>query len=259
MKSRKIAVCISGQIRTGVEAHGAFINFFRQCIENNDQIDVFIHTWYEPHLEDNTELLNKIKELYKPVKFEVEVSEDHSRLNYPLMFKKVMKCNELKKKHEIENDFRYDIVVRYRFDLVFPPHVHFPALPMRSRTLHHPNLNHGLNNTDNQRFGICDLIYWGDSATMDIVCDTYRYFKFHYLPEYDIYFDKKEMIDMANSLLSPGQLLYEVAIQHNIHTYECKTDSNDHIAFSPFRVEVKHLDPYHDYNKIYEFYLNQYA
>ena len=67
MEKRKVAVCISGQIRTAIEAYDPFINFFK-----NEDIDVFIHTWFDPEINDHSDIIEKIKTLYQPKSFQID-------------------------------------------------------------------------------------------------------------------------------------------------------------------------------------------
>ena len=137
----KIALCISGQMRT-----------FRECYKNlNKNIinklkpDIFIHTWKysgittkaskdEKGEEITYDLLN---ELYTPKKavieeFKKEYSQEINGIKIPKiliekrekfykgqlpMFYKMYECNKLKFKYEKENNFKYDAVIRLRPDL----------------------------------------------------------------------------------------------------------------------------------------------
>jgi hypothetical protein len=254
MKKRKIAVCISGLIRTAIEAAPMFKNFFK-----DEDIDVFIHTWYEPNVEDHTEIIEKIKELYEPKVFQIDVSPNTERLNFEVMLKTIMLSNELKKKYEIENNFRYDVVVKYRFDILFPQHIVFPPYEIQQRTLYYPFSNLGVIHTDYENHGMTDVIFWGDSQTMDIITDTYRHFKFNLQPVRDFFKLKKGFIskDLSDTLMSPGQMLYQYALKHNIFPMVPPKGPYD-MVHSLWRVNVREMNPFTDFDKIMDFYINQY-
>jgi hypothetical protein len=160
-----------------------------------------------------------------------------------------MMANELKKKHEIENNFRYDLVIKTRFDLAYHPGFQFPSFNMTPRTIYSPSANTGINHTDTEHHGINDVIFWGDSQSMDIATNAYMYYKhtalvanqqllqgFSFDPE-DIYF-------------SPGNMIQHRGIKRNISFQQYMY----HIGAIPWRDDVGHLDPVNDYQLIKERY-----
>ena len=134
----RIAICISGQPRYLEEGY-----FFINKYLSNYDVDFFIHTWWDESYVGNDFLftnierdsrydkdtINKITKYYKPKgliiekqkKFEISNDVDYGGL-HPLstysMFYSIKCSNGLKKKYEYENDFKYDLVIRTRFDIV---------------------------------------------------------------------------------------------------------------------------------------------
>jgi len=140
---RKIALCLSGQPRYIIDGY----NQIKTHILDKYDVDVFIHTWFDetktgerfdfsPNntygrtgvLEPNTLVL--ISELYNPLALVYEKKIDfntYNDVNYekqrPLslysMYYSILKSNELKSKYEVEKQFKYDLVIRCRFDIIF--------------------------------------------------------------------------------------------------------------------------------------------
>lgn len=82
---------------------------------------------------------------------------------------KIYKCNELKKTYEVEHNFVYDVVVRLRpdflFQLEFKPSVSKDAIyHINSGVAYYPNR-------------IYDVLFYGDSLSMDNLTTTYKYFE----------------------------------------------------------------------------------
>ena len=128
MKSGKIAICLSGQLRTGILAHNVFRRFFGSL----GNYDVFYHTWT---LKRDTS--RQVQELYNPVRFMEEPPLDvHEVGSFGSMLYSIMQANELKKQYEIENNFRYDLVIKTRFDLIYHEHARFPLTPIIPRTIY---------------------------------------------------------------------------------------------------------------------------
>ncbi len=243
MKSGKIAICLSGLIRTGVQAHPVFRKFFSTL----GNYDVFYHTW------NNNPAAEKIKELYNPVAFLEESPLDATKQSsFGSMLYSIMMSNELKKKHEIENNFRYDLVIKTRFDLVFDENSLFPTDPIVPRTIYNLGNNVGLNHTDFENHGISDLIFWGDSQSMDIATNVYRYYKNVALVK-DIYLRNGWKLDPQDYYLSPGTLIYQRTVQRNIAHIKHLSGIRETL----WREDINHLDPFNDFEKIRKRYARQ--
>jgi len=147
----RIALCLSGYFdsfkdgsSTGQDGYEYIKKHILNCASPTCEVDVFFHNW-EPHLEE------KITELYQPKKYIVESQIDfveiaennkvsrryldpYNQLGSWTMTSKqgagyvgperllsqyysTQKSIELKRTYEEENDFKYDCVIKSRFDL----------------------------------------------------------------------------------------------------------------------------------------------
>jgi hypothetical protein len=135
----KIAICFSGQLRTGIQTAP---NIKRYIGDLAPVCDYFVHTW--DHQSPNhvaSELIpvdknifSEFYKLYNPIAMTVEPYADKKapagvwggyRVD-PVtgrkvisMFESIYKSNRLKKTYEEDNGFIYDYVVRIRTDSVF--------------------------------------------------------------------------------------------------------------------------------------------
>ena len=131
----KIAVCFSGQIRTGVEASE---NIKRYLGNLYPFCDFFIHTWDIDLIKNTTKIskvdldrIEKIRSIYNPKAMNIEIYDDvnakekfntiSNSVNTQLFYT-FMKSVELKKQYENENNFEYDYVLKLRLDLIFSSH-----------------------------------------------------------------------------------------------------------------------------------------
>ena len=137
----KIAVCIHGQLRTGILAFPNLKHFFGDLFTS---IDFFIHTWnlnvhrnvialHEMQPRKSTKVseedLKTYQSLYPCKKFLVEDQEEFIKplkekfkvvgdlVNLYYGFYKVI---QLKNEYEIENNIKYDVVIKLRPDILFP-------------------------------------------------------------------------------------------------------------------------------------------
>jgi hypothetical protein len=232
----KIAICISGQVRTAIEAMPAFSRYFG--IDH----DVFIHCW-----DDDQTKINQIKKFYNPVKMIVE-TPDPVNHNKPFgsMLYSMMVANELKRNNEIKLGYRYDTVIKTRFDIIFNPALVFHRQKSEPRTITCIGLTDGFNNIDYENKGIDDVVFWGDSVAMDIACDAYRRFIKICLPMINL-LESGASVDPGDCFFSPGVLIYQTATRRNVMFRNLEGQD-----FVIFREHAKHLHPIKDYQKIKE-------
>jgi hypothetical protein len=141
----RIAVCISGQIRTGAAVAPAIKHFFGSMWPN---IDFFIHTWTTESVspwgprdpgEDSTvlhrfgqEKIDQITDFYKPKSMQVdEFNLYQSQYQQMIvdrygvchssipMLQTLYESNKLKHNYEQREGSHYKLVVKMRFDQVF--------------------------------------------------------------------------------------------------------------------------------------------
>lgn len=227
MKRKKIAICISGYLRTFKECYPSLLE---NVIQDND-CDLFIHTYdtvgnsinhlnpieYHEDIDMNflqnipnlklivTEKWDDIKYKFENIKKLCPSVTNISR--FSVMFYKIYQCNELKKQYEKEHNFKYDLVIRIRGDLFFTKNINldFPenkilinAYPWGDEDFVDHYQGHDENgNPDMTQENLClnDRFAVGNSANIDYLTSLYYHF--------DTYM--KEL----NNIVSPlEQLLY---------------------------------------------------
>lgn len=237
MSSPKVAICWSGQLRTGLRAVPYLLKFF----ENIKNIDHFYHSWDDGQPQEDWDKLNK---LLDPVESFVETPWEH-RGFCGNMLHSIQQSNRLKRLHEIKEKFRYDIVIKCRFDLLVPIHKRWTYFDVVDRSIYYSIGNNGLVLTDFATHGFSDLIYWGNSHAMDIISDTYRYYNWTLMP--------KQMtcltggnIDPEDTMYSPGTIMYQLGQKYNLRMIQIEPQLGETL----WRTKVEHLDPYLDWNEI---------
>lgn len=212
MKSYKIAVCLSGESRTWKSCAQNILDFYRSDIH---EVHFFGHTWTDSdYIKENqfygVERYQKHHpvHLYQTMKsclgYEKLLVEDKNVVDttpeasvvsfdecnfglkkaanlakpttYTHMSYSIMKANWLKTMYEIENDMRFDIVVRARHDTFY-----YPTLKFENYLPHQiePTVIYGSTNTFPLEYWqnhFNDLFFFGPSRVMNTVCDFYRYY-----------------------------------------------------------------------------------
>jgi hypothetical protein len=194
----KIAVCFSGQIRTGVQTAP---NILRYIGDLRSECDIFVHTWDiktdpnqqkpdDPNILINVDrsVFSEFYRLYNPLYMVVEpyrlravastwggerVDAKTGR-NYVSMFESIYESNQIKMIHEQKHGFVYDRVIRIRPDLTFNPTRNLRddliAAPIDDKTFvseyHKSNFNDGK----------LEDIYWvASSPVMDKICNFHEH------------------------------------------------------------------------------------
>jgi hypothetical protein len=209
-KSMKIALCISGQPRIWEKCYQNWLDNIFPKLEK----DIFFHFWTyntlpasaprEVKSKENTkdipldqDELNRIVDTLKPKKYcyddrniNVTNAFDSSLVNKyvttPLgwwcrsQYYSQWYASRLKRQHEIENNFEYDIVFRIRTDLFFRKPVILPT-PILPNSIYSPN-NSWMTSTES--FMIGDTFYFSDSFTFDQISEFY--WALYYIDTYDV-------------------------------------------------------------------------
>jgi len=233
MKPYRIALCFSGQPRTWEFAVKSIKHFFSRQDHPETFVpikyDIFIHTWdtnsYRPntatqeftHEQVTPDLKQKLIEAYNPVdvcvdKWDGFLERTNSTRNFDGMFYSFMKSVHMKRKHELANDFEYDLVIKLRLDTIYNPHTNFiphvmsPLMMYTCTPIAKFPFEFHYNNFD-------DVFFYGDSKTMDLASNIYY-----------IHHQKAAPIDMTGIgnvapefFYGPGTMIYRNLIDMSIH------------------------------------------
>ncbi len=184
----KIALVLSGQLRH-VEKGYEFI--YKNLMEGYD-VDTFIHAWHNPEKtgekfstwwagvhHDGADKL--ALDIYKPKKHLIEPQKELDQKTYNAdqyegkyrvgatlsMFYSMKEANRLKKEYEEENNFKYDVVVRCRFDFGIFTKINYEKYEYK-------DFIHFIDNCSHER-AMCmnDHFAFSKSEYMDVYSNTY--------------------------------------------------------------------------------------
>jgi ribosomal protein S17E len=148
----KIAICMSGQLRTWDKCYQNVFKIIKKLKRNDTDIHFFCHTWdFESNsspimvntgkdeiIPHDTDTLNKVLSTYKPKDHLFENYEKNKQVvesikkegyryknKTPItwssqQFYSLMRAAEMKRKYEIDNGFDYDVCIRLRYDQYIP-------------------------------------------------------------------------------------------------------------------------------------------
>lgn len=178
----KIAICLSGHSKhwnTTAENIKNYFNFKNNTDLGIDiETDYFIHTWDTACLGETVKHNDKDKiiETFNPVNFEQEdfIKENFNRA-WEHLFYGHSKCLMLKRNHELDLDFEYNLVIRIKFGVLYDEDNKFslqkiyPSMTCYTSRIYKTPIEFNSNSFD-------DNIFWGNSLTMDLVGDQYYSF-----------------------------------------------------------------------------------
>lgn len=267
----RIAVCFSGQPRHWRTAIKNIKNFFGLDgirHPNNNQIvkvDFFLHTWNintwrkpkthhyvyeEVEHNDGPDLINA----FEPVSYEIEkFNKDRFPRAWDPMFYSFAKSLLLKREHELANHFEYDMVVKARLDTVYPP-TKFPLSKLWPGQCYavtpiskFPS-EFNYNNFD-------DVLFYGDSKTMDLVGDIYYTYKI--LHNDDAVAKNQSSLNTDPTMwYGPGCMLYEHLTNLSIHPDGSRGFEYAVVRSTAVEAGLDGLDDYYEIRKKYfEWYI----
>lgn len=245
----KTAICFSGELRTFAVAMPRILSYFGSM-----SADIFCHTWNKSGDIEHNELHEAhVKQIVRNsvhnlVELKVQPSINHSG-PFGNMLYSIQAANRLKRNNELKHNFDYDLVIKTRYDMLMPPGSSFKYAPIEARTVYYSLGNRGLVHTDVGKHGLSDIIFWGDSPSMDIACDTYRYYNWQAYPTY-LQLMRGDMIDPGDSMLSPGTLIYQQTEKRNIKLKQVEPQLQETL----WRTSVEDLDPQTQFEEIKKAY-----
>jgi hypothetical protein len=259
----RIAVCFSGQAR-----------HWKSCVENikrffvfdvshpvtgqDIETDFFIHTWdtntWRNPKEDHSVFRNEkhndkddIINVYRPKGFEQEEwIPENFKLAWDPMFYSFEKSLMLKRRYELENDFQYDIVIKARLDVIYDPTFKFPLFERVWPGICYPCTPVAKFQSEFNYNNFDDVMFYGDSPTMDLMSDLYAAHKSTCGVDYREENHNSMNLDPV-TFYGPGCLLYDHATNLSIHP-----DGGRPINYAVVRstaVDEK-LDGIYDYEEI---------
>jgi hypothetical protein len=197
----RAAVCISGELRnfeyqTIFDTYNSFI---KNLEDENYEVDVFISAWShvgvshnlvrtDPTLDQNasSDLEERLTRTYKKITaYEIEDYNDWMEkhpsvvgimkiplkgggesVTSPPQLYKIYRCNELKKNYESANNFKYDLVIRTRPDLIYLNKIILSDLDKINQ------INFGVIGSywPNR---VNDIFFYSDSNNMDKLCSSW--------------------------------------------------------------------------------------
>jgi hypothetical protein len=206
----KIAVCFSGQIRTGLQCSNSILNYIGDLLPN---VDFFVHTWDietvafceivehpkyattadRPLREEIEKIPSKILEklkidnflsIYNPKVFAIHNQNEYFQKNkngnicgIPPIYFSWHEVNKFKQSYENENNFVYDLVIHLRPDIAFNSNRKLENdiknIDLKSNTL--TVYRWDPQNVPEADIKIEDVHFLGNSKVMDITTNFVNY------------------------------------------------------------------------------------
>jgi hypothetical protein len=245
----RIAVCFSGQIRTGVDTCENIKNFIGQLLPS---CDFFIHTWdvntftpyfvhsgHDIYINVDKSTIDEIKNIYNPISIKVDsfkswMADVKDVKGHPIpLFASAYMCNELKCEYESLHNFKYDYVLKLRFDVVFRPYQKL-ALEIFYASRHYPDMFHTCDIYNRLPTSIEDICWLSSSDTMNIAVNFYHELSSNntlYYTDFQEYF--QYYMNRSNIIVN-GFFHNELYFYRNIHKiHNIGTDDIDDFSKYP--------------------------
>lgn len=235
---KNVAVCFSGQARTWRTAKENILKYYD--FGPNVNVDFFIHTWDINQYRDKSDIIwtdrqdehvspTELDELiynFKPKKIELENynANDYETLWSALLYS-FKKSVWLKRQYEVENDFRYNLVIKTRLDINHPqtgfcnlnlPTNKFHLHPVQNMTGYStlPILNKFPTEFNYNCFD--DVLFYSNSPTMDIISECQPWYEKIIKSERQRHHTGK-FVKNSTFWYGPGTILYKYLVSIGIH------------------------------------------
>jgi hypothetical protein len=176
----RLALCLSGQPRSYFEAQ----KYIKKNLLDKYNVDVFAHSWRIPGALEQLTLSEQINFIYEPlynisdfnlpesINSDMFVSNSSHPANFcTSMFYSIYRANEFRIRYEMQNNMKYDFVIRSRFDFALNKVIDFSSL--ESGTVYIPKDVEG-HSLLNDQFAIAD------SDAMNQYASTFLNLRKHY-------------------------------------------------------------------------------
>ena len=216
LNNKKVAICISGQIRNGYQECFLLFNLF---LINPLNADIFC--CFEDCDEQIKNYVNRELKPKKIIYVTDYIKNENNIINTGTlsMYNKIYLANQLKKEYEIENNFIYDHVIRIRPDLILKEFLPKEIFLDKDK-IHMPSILKIFN-----YYGYPDFLAIGTSNLMNIYSNI-----FLYLIE-----NQSNKCNVSETLLYKYLILNNIKcniIKYPIQLYKFKYDNLDNIINS---------------------------
>ena len=202
----KTCILLHGHMRTYKKTYDSLRNY----IDDFENIDIFIHTWdtldrvtpsYYENSSSSNICIEHITELYKPIDILVEkqvfnnpdITCPYNKISlegHKYYFESLYKVNLLKMKYETKHNFKYDIVIKLRPDIILKSKLRLNMLNYNTIYLIGNPINNNADLHSIGNFRALNVITISNSNNMDKITnfykhiDTYIYVKLHKHSDY---------------------------------------------------------------------------
>lgn len=204
----KIALCLSGQPRS-VKKGFEFLK--KNLLDQYKDVTIFGHTWY-----DGYKFPESIIESYPYERIDATIPFNEERIKskylrvdnpvYPAyntysMWYSVFRANLMKKQHEDINGYKFDVVIRSRFDYAINTIIDFSKVEIGK--IYVPN-----ERMTAERNFCSDLFAYGTSNVMDLYANTFLNIDFLY---------SKGIIMNGENMLSANLQAYDLVGENMVY------------------------------------------
>lgn len=223
----KIAVLLSGQMRDWKACSFNQKFFWTTAVEEDIEVDYFIHTWdysqdrtgvTKPYItrEIYTEEYEEFVDFYKPKKHYIDSKTTeyfYGNDHWSSLFYSFVQTLKFKMEYEKVNNFKYDVVVKSRPDIVFDPTYHFRIPVLFNNAVY--TTHGGPMEMEYGLFNFNDIIFLGNSQSMDLLINIYHYRQF-LIREFENKAGLYEKKESGVHRLGPGVLMHEYFREYGI-------------------------------------------
>jgi hypothetical protein len=272
----RVAIILSGQSRSYKTALDNIARFFGSVKQTKDGeeifLDYFFHTWdTNQWLEKGSDKLHMHEIPYEPANVDIDFIKskvnlvdyeiqtfDFDKYNVPWggLLYSFYKSNHIKRKYELTKGFKYDQVIRTRFDIAYYPEDKFYYLSRPVRQFLYTASHYGRLSYEFNSYNFDDVWFYSDSQTMDMVANVYNYVGEQMGKNY-MRKTTGSTFHLTESLLGPGCLLNRFS---NLINIQAAKEPGQPGSWAVVRKSAldKNIDTVNDYSSLQKINIEYY-
>jgi len=159
----KVALCVSGRIDKNMEK--IYINWKKNLLDHYN-VDIFMN------INETNDFINNVIKPKKCVIFNENINIDNLLdKNSNLMFYRIYECNKYSIEYENKNNFKYDIIIRTRSDVMLNKKLYLSSF--NENYVYFPVLKDKFEQNNNYGSGVTDQLFLANRENMNKITDIY--------------------------------------------------------------------------------------
>ena len=158
-----VALCVTGKVDH--ENIKEIYESWKKNLLDYYNVDIFMN------IDKTNDYINTIIKPKKCVLFDGSIKNENLDINSNTMFYRIYECNKYSIEYEQNNNFKYDIIIRIRVDIILFEKLYLENF--KENIVYFPTRNKKAEISNIYNLGITDQLFISDRQSMNNICNIY--------------------------------------------------------------------------------------